>query len=184
VAVPLEVCPKIPPAFTPTAPVLEQLVAVPNALDPKIPPPARPTAPLLEQRMAFPLELIPKIPPQTSPIGPLLVQFVAVPPILGAKNHPGPSPTFKLLPEESITRLLTATSQGNRPRQFGVPTAVMVKPLPLNTMFVPDVSLQLNPVIKFKLRVRLYVVFFTSTPLNVASTLTAISIKAFHFKRA
>ncbi len=35
-----------------------------------------------------------------------------------------------------------------------------------------DVSLQLNPVIKFKLLVRLYIVFFTSTPLNVESTST------------
>jgi hypothetical protein len=131
--------------------------------------------------MAFPLEKAPKIPPHASPIGPLLVQFVAVPPILGPKNHPGLSPTFKLLPEEAITRLLTDTSQGNRPFQFGVPTAVMVNPLPLNTMFVPDVSLQLNPVLKFKLLVRLYVVFFTSTPLNVAPTLTAISIKAIYF---
>ena len=78
---------------------------------------------------------------------------------------------------------MTDTSQGNRPSQFGLPTAVMINPLPLNTIFVPDVSLQLNPVDKFKLRVRLYVVFFTRIPLNVDPTFTAISTKEFYFKR-
>jgi hypothetical protein len=97
---------------------------------------------------------------------------VAVPPELLPKNHPAPN-TSNILPEESIPRLLTVTSQGNRPRQFWLEVTVITYPLPLNTMFDPTfLALLVYPPDKFKLRVRLYVVLATSMPLNDASTLT------------